>query len=127
MKIRKAFQGTIPDNKILDTYSTSQTDAYSCNLVNNLLKTGIQTISIGSVGGYGELYNQTYTLTDIPSGYTFIGILGWNLQGNNFTKFFVTQLIKASDTTITWGIRNSSGDSTGNLTLSFVPLYIKTS
>ena len=33
--IRKAFQGTIPENKILDTYSESSTDTYSCNYVNN--------------------------------------------------------------------------------------------
>lgn len=36
MRIRKAFQGTIPPNKILDTYSTSKTDTYSCNKVNEL-------------------------------------------------------------------------------------------
>lgn len=34
MKIRKAFQGTIPENKILDTYSESKTDTYSCNQIN---------------------------------------------------------------------------------------------
>lgn len=127
MKIRKAFQGTIPDNKILDTYSTSQTDTYSCNLVNNLIKTTNYTINIGSVGGNGEKLNETYTLTNIPSGYTFIGILGWNLQGNMFTRFIVTQLIKASDTTITWGVRNTSGTATNDLTLTFTALFIKTS
>ena len=36
MKIRKAFQGTIPENKILDTYSDSKTDTYSCNKVNEI-------------------------------------------------------------------------------------------
>ena len=35
MKIRKAFQGTVPPNKILDGYSTSNTDTYSCNYVNS--------------------------------------------------------------------------------------------
>jgi len=34
MKIKKAYQGTVPENKILDTYSASQTDTYSCNYVN---------------------------------------------------------------------------------------------
>ena len=94
MKIRKAYQGTVPQNKILDTYSTSQTDTYSCNLVNNLITTQTYTINIGSVGGYGEKYNQTYTLTNIPSGYTFVGLLGWNLQGTNFTRYLIIQLIK---------------------------------
>lgn len=36
MKIRKAFQGTIPENKIMDTYSSSNTDTYSCNQVNKM-------------------------------------------------------------------------------------------
>lgn len=40
MRIRKAFQGTIPPNKILDTYSTSKTDTYSCNISNKLKKEG---------------------------------------------------------------------------------------
>lgn len=35
MKIQKKFQGTIPENKILDTHSTSKTDTYSCNYVNS--------------------------------------------------------------------------------------------
>lgn len=37
MKIIKKFQGTVPDNKILDTYSTSQTDTYSCAYANDKL------------------------------------------------------------------------------------------
>lgn len=35
MRIKKMYQGTVPKNKILDTYSTSATDTYSCNYVNN--------------------------------------------------------------------------------------------
>lgn len=35
MKIKKLFQGTIPENKILNTESTSQTDTYSCDYINN--------------------------------------------------------------------------------------------
>lgn len=34
MKIIKKFQGTVPDNKIMDTYSTSSTDTYSCRYMN---------------------------------------------------------------------------------------------
>lgn len=36
MRIKKMYQGTVPENKILDTYSTSATDTYSCNYVNEL-------------------------------------------------------------------------------------------
>ena len=35
MRIKKMYQGTVPENKILDTYSTSATDTYSCNYVNS--------------------------------------------------------------------------------------------
>ena len=35
MKIRKVFQGQVPENKIMSEYSTSQTDTYSCDYINN--------------------------------------------------------------------------------------------
>lgn len=35
--IQKKFQGVIPDNKILDMYSESITDTYSCNMINSLI------------------------------------------------------------------------------------------
>ena len=37
MIIQKKFQGTIPKNKILDMYSDSITDTYSCNMINRLV------------------------------------------------------------------------------------------
>lgn len=40
MRIQKKFQGTVPENKILDTYSKSQTDTYSCNMINTLIGSG---------------------------------------------------------------------------------------
>lgn len=109
--------------------STSSTNAVEnqaiTNALKDLIKVGSETINIGSMAGGSEKYNQTFTLTHIPSGYKFMGILGWNLQGASFTKFFITQLKKDSDTTVRWGIRNSSGDATSNLSLEFIALYIK--
>lgn len=40
MLIQKKYQGTIPENKILDTHSTSNIDTYSCNYVNNIIENG---------------------------------------------------------------------------------------
>ena len=34
MKIIKKYQGTVPDNKIMNTYSSSQTDTYSSDYEN---------------------------------------------------------------------------------------------
>lgn len=36
MRIKKMYQGNLPENKILNTESTSQTDTYSCDYINNL-------------------------------------------------------------------------------------------
>ena len=36
MKIKKIYQGSIPANKILNARSTSQTDTYSCEYLNDL-------------------------------------------------------------------------------------------
>lgn len=35
MRIRKTFQGEVPENKIVNTQSSSQTDTYSCDFINN--------------------------------------------------------------------------------------------
>ena len=43
MKIKKIYQGELPENKILNAQSTSQTDTYSCEYINNM-----------SFGGSGE-------------------------------------------------------------------------
>ena len=37
MKIKKMYQGNLPDNKIVNGYSTSQTDTYSCSYLNSRL------------------------------------------------------------------------------------------
>lgn len=34
MKIKKIYQGELPENKILNAQSTSQTDTYSCDYIN---------------------------------------------------------------------------------------------
>lgn len=35
MKIKKTFQGSLPENRIFNTDSTSQTDTYSCDYIND--------------------------------------------------------------------------------------------
>lgn len=36
MKIQKNFQGNIPDNKLMNVYTESNTDGYSCDYINNM-------------------------------------------------------------------------------------------
>ena len=67
MKIRKKYQGVVPSNKVLNIESTSQTDTYSCDYINNMSFPGgggsnIDDLPIGSVIQYdGE---------DIPEGWS---------------------------------------------------------
>jgi hypothetical protein len=111
------------------TPSTSSTNPIEnqaiTNYVKNLIK--IETISInaGSYNGVSENYDQIYNLTNIPTGYKFAGIVGYNMYGNNFTQCVVVQLHKYSDTQIEWGLRCWSSGNTGPITLYVDVLYIK--
>ena len=56
--IRKDYQGTMPENKILNSESVSQTDTYSCDYINNV--TGDE-LPIGT--------RVEYNGTEIPDGW----------------------------------------------------------
>lgn len=65
MRIKKAFQGKIPENKIMNVDSDSETDTYSCKKINEM------------VGGAGSVtpedvanWNAELTEPDIYSGTT---------------------------------------------------------
>lgn len=38
MRIKKMYQGTVPENKIVGTYTESDTDTYNCNYANNTFR-----------------------------------------------------------------------------------------
>ena len=40
MRIKKTFQGSIPENKIVNAQSNSQTDTYSCDYINGIVESG---------------------------------------------------------------------------------------
>lgn len=65
MKIKKTFQGVIPENKILNTESTSQTDTYSCNYINEKAKEIYSTEEqvIGTWVDGKPLYRKVINLT----------------------------------------------------------------
>ena len=59
MRIQKKFQGVIPENKILDTYSSSRTDTYSCSKINELLA------NAGGGTGTGVSFDMIYPVGSI--------------------------------------------------------------
>lgn len=62
MKIRKKFQGVLPEHKILDAISSSQTDTYSCRKINELVA---NAGGGGGTGGSGASIDQIYPVGSI--------------------------------------------------------------
>lgn len=62
MKIRKKFQGVLPEHKILDEISSSQTDTYSCRKINELVA---NAGGGGGTGGSGASVDQIYPVGSI--------------------------------------------------------------
>ena len=58
MRIKKTFQGSLPENTVVNTQSNSQINAYSCEYVNNMVKTNRDTNS-------SNTYSTTYINTSL--------------------------------------------------------------
>lgn len=86
MKIKKMYQGTVPENKILDTYSTSATDTYSCNYVNGLETYSTDEVRIGTWIDGKPIYRRTITTT-VPNINNQWAAVVSNITGiDNITK-----------------------------------------
>lgn len=77
MRIKKIYQGELPENKIVNEKIDSQTDTYSCDYINNLSfegGNGVDELPIDSIIEYeGETVPDGWELVedgDIDSGYT---------------------------------------------------------
>lgn len=66
--IRKTFQGVMPENKILNSESNSQTDTYSCDYINNM-KVDAENIDELPVGTRVE-----YNGTEVPEGWEEVDV-----------------------------------------------------
>lgn len=92
MLIQKKFQGDIPENKILDTHSTSNTDAYSCNYVNEFIEDELNS----------KADNVTFTnnILQLKSGDTLIGDpVEINVKG---TEVFISEEEPETDDWKVW-------------------------
>lgn len=79
MLIEKKYQGTLPDNKIVNTMSDSQTDCYSCDYINNLNTYSEEEIVIGTHNDkplyrkcFKHQFNGTYDDTPTNQMISFI-------------------------------------------------------
>ena len=84
MRIKKTFQGNLPENTVVNTQSDSQTNAYSCEYVNDHF--GGVVLYNNSTGT-----NGTVTLSDNINNYKYIEIFGYSNLFNSsiYTKYDV--------------------------------------
>lgn len=77
MKIKKTFQGTVPENKILNSDSSSETDTYSCKYINEeFMKKdegevySTEEVRIGTWIDGKPLYRKVVSLGNLPNSTT---------------------------------------------------------
>lgn len=88
MRIQKKFQGNIPENKILNMYSQSITDTYSCDMINNLTGSG----PISETDPTVPEYVKNITEEDIEkwNSNTYTAGTGINISSDNVISNTIT-------------------------------------
>lgn len=116
MRIKKMYQGTVPENKILDTYSTSATDTYSCNYVNGLETYSTDETRVGTWIDRRPIYRKVIARNLSVTNGTYINLSSLNVNellkvksinkktSNDFT--FYDNFFDSSNEKITLHYRN---------------------
>ena len=65
------FQGKIPENRILSTYSNSQTDTYSCDYMNHIVERG------SNENGNWTKWDDGTMICDLIREYSFTATTAW--------------------------------------------------
>lgn len=141
MKIKKTFQGTIPENKILNSNSTSQTDTYSCEKINEMTEEIYSTEEtvIGKWIDGKPLYRKVFISecpgnTDISIQHGINGIFVVNANGigvyNNSIFFPIPYAVAGSNTQSSYAITQETinvSSKAGDLRTFYITLeYTKT-
>ena len=67
MKIKKMYQGTVPENKIMNSYTESNTDAYSCEYINILNTYSTEEQRIGTWINSKPIYRKVISFNTTSS------------------------------------------------------------
>ena len=81
------------------------------------------TINVGTLNAGTSKYDQISSIA-LPSGYTSAAIVGFSLDGANYTACSISKLIVRGNS-VTWSVQNLGTATTGNLTLSLDVLCVK--
>lgn len=108
--IIKAMNTTPIQAQIMSSYSTSVSDGYSCDYINNQLIVSDINASLGTIQKSANLWDQTVQVT-IPSGYEPLGIVGYSLTGEYFSWLvFSTMFLNGNTFGYTITNRNDFND-----------------
>ena len=67
MRIKKMYQGTVPENKIIGAYTQSDTDTYNCNYVNTSLSYSTNETKTGGMWVNNKPIYRKVIQTSTPS------------------------------------------------------------
>ena len=113
MKIRKIYQGSLPENKILNKNSNSQTDTYSCDYLNNLELTSEITFTKNEADNiyYYNIY-ATKNEVQISADIRYKFVKGTRLKALTIEKGYEA-LISNTDKTLRFPISTDTAGVTG--------------
>ena len=113
MKIKKIYQGSLPENKILNENSNSQTDTYSCDYLNNLELTSEITFTKNEADNifYDSIY-ATENEVQISADIRYKFAKGTRLKALTIEKGYET-LISNTDKTLRFPISTDTAGVTG--------------
>lgn len=118
-------------NKVNDTDMTMiknvvNNNANELSNVFNNIQVIVVSKSIGVINANTDLYDQTLNISEnIPNGYTAIGLVGVNLSGIYYSQIALNRQY-LSGTTINYALKNTYTSATGNITITFRVLCVKT-
>lgn len=116
MRIRKKFQGVLPEHRILDTISQSQTDTYSCRKINELIA---NAGGGGGTGGSGVSVDQIY-----PVGSIYMSVNNVNpstlFLDTTWEQIKDVFLLSAGDT---YTAGSTGGEASHTLTINEMPSH----
>lgn len=119
----------LTDENVKNLQTTSASDTYSCNYINNefnnFLTITTESITLGTINAQAGKYDQTSAIT-IPTGYTPVGIMGYSISGGSSASINLSRLF-IDNGNITYSAYNSatSGSSASTTALYVNILFIK--
>lgn len=102
MRIRKTFQGEIPENKIVNMKSNSQTDAYSCDFANNTFATKWTTLWT-NLNPANAFSSQSITLSSSDYDILIVICALTSYDGSAYGRKYITGTLKGSNITLDVG------------------------